>query len=109
MPPDSLQFLDLELLVGAVRQPSVYPVTVIAAPAGQVSGTLALDSNAADLKPVLDAIAGRNTTDELFREFGRRLFDALLADPIGNLYRTSLGSSSSMVQDVVMTVGSRAT
>ena len=91
MPPDSLQFLDLELLVGAARQPSVYPVTVIAAPAGQVSGTLALDSNAADLKPVLDAIAGRNTTDELFREFGRRLFDALLADPIGNLYRTSLG------------------
>ena len=91
MPPDSPQFLDLELLVGAARQPGLYPVTVITAPAGQASGTLALDPNAADCKSVLDAIADRNTTDELFREFGRHLFNALLADPIGNLYRTSLG------------------
>jgi len=91
MPPDSSQFLDLELLVGAARQPGLYPVTVIAAPAGQASGTLSLDPNAADLKPMLDAIADRNTTDELFREFGRRLFDVLLADPIGNLYDISLG------------------
>jgi hypothetical protein len=91
MPADSSQFLDLELLVGTARQPGLYPVTVIAAPAGQASGTLSLDPNAADLKPALDAIADRDTTDELFHEFGHCLFDALLADPIGNLYRTSLG------------------
>ena len=81
MPPDSPQFLDLELLVGAARQPGLYPVTVITAPAGQASGTLALDPNAADWKSALDAIADRDTTDELLRQFGRRLFDALLADP----------------------------
>jgi len=91
MPPDSPQFLDFELLVGAARQPGLYPVTVITAPAGQATSTLALDSNAADWKSALDAIADRNTTDELLRQFGRRLFDALLADPIGNLYHTSLG------------------
>jgi hypothetical protein len=91
MPPDSPQFLDLELLVGAARQPGLYPVTVITAPAGQATSMLALDSNAADWKSALDAIAGRNTTDELLRQFGRRLFDALLADPIGSLYHTSLG------------------
>jgi hypothetical protein len=91
MPPDSPHFLDLELLVGAARQPGFYPVTVITAPAGQASGMLALDLNAADWKSALDAIADRDTTDELLRQFGRRLFDALLAGPIGNLYRTSLG------------------
>jgi len=91
MPPDSLQFLDLELLVGAAQQPGLYPVTVVTAPAGQATGMLALDPNAADLKSALEAIADRDTTDDLFREFGHRLFDALLADPMGNLYRTSLG------------------
>ena len=91
MPPDSPQFLDLELLVGAARQPGLYSVIVITAPAGQASGTLALDPNAADWKSALDAIADRDTTDELLRQFGRRLFDALLADPIGSLYHTSLG------------------
>jgi len=49
MSPDSPQFLDLELLVGVAQQPSLYPVTVITAPAGQASGTLALDPNAAEL------------------------------------------------------------
>jgi len=91
MPYDIPQFVDFELLVGVSRQPGGYPVTIITGQAGETSSTLLLDPNAPEIQTVLKVIAERSTTDDLLRQFGRRLFDALLADPIGDLYRQSLG------------------
>jgi tetratricopeptide (TPR) repeat protein len=90
MPPAIQQYEAFELLV-ASRTADGYPVTITHAPAGEATGLCRLDPAADDLQLALERIETGDTGDGFLAEFGRRLFDALLPDPIATLYRASLG------------------
>lgn len=83
------QFADFEILVGAASAPGRYPAQVIVSPAGQTSATLAFDFDV--LQPLLDRLAGGSTDEAFFIQLGQTLFNALLPEPLNDLYRASLG------------------
>ena len=85
------QFEEFELLISNSVQPGVYPVQVIGGLAGEAEGTLSLDPNAPDIQSAVNAIANRAITRDQLRQFGGKLFEALLAGRIGSKYRTVLG------------------
>jgi len=89
MTQETSPFEDLELLISDVKQPGGYRVTATTRQAGEANGTLALDPQAPEIQSVLEAIASRNTTDDLLHQFGQRLFEALIAGAIANLYNRS--------------------
>lgn len=89
MAQETPPFEDLELLISDVKQPGGYRVTATTRQAGEANGTLALDPQAPEIRSALEAIAHGNTTDDLLHQFGRRLFEALIAGPIANLYNRS--------------------
>jgi len=93
MAQETLDFADFELLVGAAHRPGEYSVNITQSPFGRAGGTLKLDLNAPQVKAVLEAIASRNTTEDMLIQFGSMLFNALLADPIVDVYRQSLAKS----------------
>lgn len=83
------QFADFEILVGAASAPGRYPAQVIISPAGQASAALAFDFDV--LQPLLDRLAGGSTDEVFFIQLGQTLFNALLPEPLNDLYRASLG------------------
>lgn len=83
------QFADFEILISAASAPGHYPIQVIESPAGQAQGTLALDLEA--LRATLSSLETGPTDEAFFTGLGRTLFNALLPDALGDLYRASLG------------------
>jgi hypothetical protein len=86
------EFQDFELLIGPARQPGVYPINITQSPAGRASDVVVLDPADPDLQSALHAIAERSTSEGLLIQLGRKLFKALMPDPIEDVYRRSQGT-----------------
>jgi hypothetical protein len=84
-------FEEFELFISPATHPGNYPVTTIGVQAGDAEGTLTLDPKSPEVQSALDAIAACSISRDGLRQFGTRLFDALLASRIRSMYRTTLG------------------
>ncbi len=86
----TLKIFALELTVGPASSPGHYPVTARGL-SGGARATMVLDSNDPDFRAALTAIEQDATDEDLFLNFGRRLFNALFTGPVEDAYRAALG------------------
>jgi hypothetical protein len=85
-------FADFEIWVGAAASAGGgWPVQVFTSPAGPATGRLTLDLAAEELQTVLTQVRSIDPDLELRKVFGRRLFDALFAGKILEVWQASRG------------------
>jgi tetratricopeptide (TPR) repeat protein len=85
-----MSFSDFEIHVRQAAENDSYPVSVRVAPEDRrVEGTLWLPLDDAQLNEAIDRMDDGQLDTDGVRELGARLYNALFAGPIGELYRAS--------------------
>ncbi len=93
-----LDYLDFDLEVEAAGTPGSYQVSVLSSPRGEASGQMTFPFNPDALENVILKLGRTRTgiraigspTQQVARQFGSTLYDALFAGEVGTCFRRSL-------------------
>lgn len=85
-----MRYRDFQILIGE-RLPDGYRVRVLASPAGEGEGFLAIAPDSSDMQAALRRMDAGDTDEEFLKGLGSLLFDKLFAGDIRDRYQQSLG------------------
>ena len=98
----ALDYLDFDLEVEATATPDSYQVSVVSSPTGEASGTMSFPFNPDALENVILKLGRTRSgvraigspTQQLAKQFGSTLYDALFAGEVGICFRRSLDAAA---------------